>query len=257
MRQKASGEAGIVAGLLGLMIMFEVHGQGAVDLQEVGALIKAGQADAAYSQLQPLLYEKAGDPDFDYLLGLAALQSGHPDEATLAFERALAVRPDMLGARLDMARAYYELGNYDLARQEFEELQKLNPPTEAKKAMQQYLESIKKAESPGAWTAFVEATIGHNSNVNSAGGDSVYIPALGGTVTLDSSSVETPDEFVQLRAAGQATHKITPTLSTYGSVDLKVRSHTDQNSFNYETGYGGWRYPKNQWQTYLQGRAEP
>jgi hypothetical protein len=40
---------------------------------------------------------------FDYLLGIAALDSGKPDRATIAFERVLAVNPNFAGARLDLA----------------------------------------------------------------------------------------------------------------------------------------------------------
>ena len=234
-RYKAKLSA-VLLGFVGLLLMLEASAQGLADLKELETMIKTGKAETAYQQMAPQQYEKAGNPDFDYLLGLAALQSGRPDEATLAFERVLAVRPDMLGARLDMARAYFELGNYDLARQEFEELQKLSPPAEAEKVMRQYLKSIKKTQSPKAWAAFVEATIGHNTNVNSAGASSVFIPALGGTVTLDASSVETADEFLQVRAAGQASHKINKTLSLYGSIDLRMLSYTDANSFNTRQG---------------------
>ena len=228
--------SGIAVGLVGLMLAWQVAAQSLPDLQAMKALILSGQAQAAYEQLTPHILEQAGDADFDYILGLAALQSGHPDEATLAFERALAVRPDMLGARLDMARAYFELGNHDLAKQEFEELQKLEPPAEAEKVMQKYLQSIKSTSSPSAWTAFVEATIGHDSNVNDAGDANVFIPVFGGTVTLDSASVESPDEFAQFRVVARGTHKINLAMSAYGSLDLKTRSHTTTNSFNTRQG---------------------
>lgn len=41
-------------------------------------LLNSHQAGSAYTLLAPLADERAGDPDFDYLLGIAALDSGQP-----------------------------------------------------------------------------------------------------------------------------------------------------------------------------------
>jgi len=51
----------------------------------------------------------AGNLDYDYLLGIAALDSGQPDKASLALERVLAVTPDYVGAGSILARAYFAL----------------------------------------------------------------------------------------------------------------------------------------------------
>src|SRR5690606_19866528 len=60
--------------------------------------IRRGEAEAAYAALAARLDLYAGDPEFDYLLGIAALDSGHPGPALLAFERVLLVAPDHLQA---------------------------------------------------------------------------------------------------------------------------------------------------------------
>ena len=85
-------------------------------LLDADALIKSGKPDEAYSLLEPFEFERSGEVRFDYLLGVAALDSGKPDKATLAFERVLLVDPDFAGARMDMARAYYQLGDLQRAR---------------------------------------------------------------------------------------------------------------------------------------------
>ena len=76
-----------------------------LDLGQVEAQIRAGEAEQAYQRL--LLFEGrlAGRVRYDYLLGLAALESGRPADATFAFERVLTLNPDFPGARLDMARS--------------------------------------------------------------------------------------------------------------------------------------------------------
>jgi len=68
----------------------------------------------------PLLHEASHGnlhPSYkvNYLLGVSALDSGRTDEAVIAFERVLAVMPNHAGAQMDLARAYYATGSFDLA----------------------------------------------------------------------------------------------------------------------------------------------
>ncbi len=111
-------------------------------LLDAEALIKAGKPAAAYARLAPLEAGRSGEARFDNLLGIAALDSGKPDKAVLAFKRVLAVNPDSAGARLDMARAYYQLGDLPHARTEFQTVMKQNPSEEAKVTIQKYLDVI-------------------------------------------------------------------------------------------------------------------
>ncbi len=209
------------------------------------ALIRSGQAETAYARMRPYEFELAGDPQYDYLLGLAALESGEPDQATLAFERVLAVDPDMLGARLDMARAYFALGNDDLAREELLELQQMNPPAEAHEAIENYLGAIKSRNQKTSQSLFAEFTIGHDSNINSAAGSSdLFVDALDATVTLDSDSLETSAGFFQMRLAGEAIHRLSKRAAIFGGADLKVRSNDSEGEFNTKEGtvVGGLKY---------------
>jgi len=58
-----------------------------------------GNPQAAYNLLIPLQSERAGDPEYDFLLGSAAMGIGKNTEAVFALERVLAVRPDATAAR--------------------------------------------------------------------------------------------------------------------------------------------------------------
>src|SRR5258706_8633388 len=97
-------------------------------IERANALIKAGNAKQAYSDLILLQGKHSGEPAFDYVLGLAALDSGRIDDAIIAFDRVLAVQPNHAGAQMDLARAYYAAGSFDLAEAAFKQLQALNPP---------------------------------------------------------------------------------------------------------------------------------
>src|SRR3546814_1706558 len=60
-----------------------------------------------------------GDPEFDYQLGMAALDAGRYGEAVIALQRVLAVQPNNAPARAELARAYALDGDIDTARAEF------------------------------------------------------------------------------------------------------------------------------------------
>src|SRR4051794_36512227 len=79
----------------------------AATVERARQLLAAGNAAQAYAQLEPLQDKLAGQAEFDYVFGVAALDSGHIDEAIIAFERVLALVPNHAGARMDLARAYY------------------------------------------------------------------------------------------------------------------------------------------------------
>ncbi len=118
-----------------------------LDLEKADALMKQGKPAEAYSLLEPFEFQLSGNVRFDYLLGIAALDSGRPDKATLAFERVLATDPNFTGARIDMGRAYFQLGDYTRAKAEFETVLTQNPPPAARATINNYLAAIEKQES--------------------------------------------------------------------------------------------------------------
>lgn len=111
-------------------------------LLEAEALLKNGRPAEGYALLLPLEKERAGEARFDYLLGIAALDSNRPDKAVPALKRALAANPGFAGARLEMARAYYQLDDLPNARAEFETGMAQNPSEAVRVTIRKYLEII-------------------------------------------------------------------------------------------------------------------
>ena len=206
------------------------------DLEKADALMKQGKAAEAYSLLEPFEFEQSGNIKFDSLLGIAALDSGKPDKATLAFERVLAVDPNFAGARVDMGRAYFQLGDFTRARTEFETVLTQNPPPAAKATIDNYLAAIEKQESARKTkaTGYVEATAGHDTNVNFATSQNqIAVPALGNLVfTLNPASVRTPDDYFGLALGGEINHQINPGLGVYAGADMRTRSNNTQDQFD-------------------------
>jgi hypothetical protein len=76
-------------------------------IDQAQLLITERNSAAAYALLLPQEVNRAGDPMYDYLLGIAALDSGRAAAAVAPLERVLAAQPGFSGARMEYARALY------------------------------------------------------------------------------------------------------------------------------------------------------
>ena len=207
------------------------------NLAEAERLIWQDKAEAAYNILQPYEFELSGDVKYDYLLGLAALESGRPDQATLAFERVLIQEPNFFGARLDLARAWFALNLFDLARAEFETLQGMDPPPAARKTINTYLELIdtktSRIQKGSEFGGYLEARVGRDSNVNAAPGNTdIYIPAFGGSITLNSNSVGTADNYLAMAVGVNGIYRNGSGISLTGGIEAADRNLQNSKAFN-------------------------
>lgn len=205
-------------------------------LREADELIRSGKPSEAYALLEPLEFERAGEVRFDYLLSIAALDSGKPDKATLGFERVLAVDPNFVGARLDMARAYYQLGDLARAKTEFETVKGQNPPDAAKATIGKYLDAIAAQEDVKQTrvSAYLEGALGNDSNVNASTNQSqISLPAFGNLVVgLSPVNVKTADNYYGLAAGGEASHSLDGGWGLYAGADARQRGNMTQNRFD-------------------------
>ncbi|HJS37469.1 MAG TPA: tetratricopeptide repeat protein, partial [Burkholderiales bacterium] len=96
------------------------------------SLLQRNDPVAAYKLLLPLEPQRAGDPEFDYLLGIAALDAGDAERAIFALERVLAVQPDNLQARAEIARAYMATGERAAAKRELEAVRAREVPPQVR-----------------------------------------------------------------------------------------------------------------------------
>ena len=137
-------------------------------MPEAFALIEAGRANEAYQVLKPQEAQRAGNPDFDTALGLAALDSGHPDDAVNAFERVLAVQPDNAPVRAELARAYTRLGDLETARQQLAIIQASGVPADVGASLGNYAAELDRELSGGAAKhgGYVELTAGYDTNIS-------------------------------------------------------------------------------------------
>lgn len=165
-------------------------------LSRAEALIGRGQNDAAFELLSKHEFDLAGNPLYDYLLGIAALDSGRYGEAIFSLQRNLDVQPDFSGARLALARAHYEAGEKVPARALFLQLLDEQPPATVQKAVEQYLAALDPKPQPKSRvTPFVEAVVGYDSNANASTDDLSFLGFI-----LSPSSIETSSPYSELAA---------------------------------------------------------
>jgi outer membrane protein len=214
-------------------------------IEHAQALLRAGQALAAYETLMKIEYEGAGDLEFDYLLGIAALDAGKPDKATLALERVLAADPNYAGARIDMGRAFMALGDTTGAEAEFAAVLALNPPDPVRIRVEQFVaEMARRSSVPKTkWSGFFGISVGRDTNVNNAPGNAEqFIPGFpNGVVVLDAESVRTPSNFTLLAGRIQVDHRIDSRIGVYAGLDLNLRrnfqsSHFDSSGGEFKVG---------------------
>lgn len=214
-------------------------------LRDADGLIKNGQPEKAYALLAPREFDLAGDVRFDYLLGIAALDSGKPDKATLAFERVLTVDPNFAGARLDMARAYYQLGDFTRAKQEFDIVMRQNPPSGAKETIQKYLDAIKNTESSALTriTGYAEGVLGRDSNVNTGTGASISVaslsPGLAALITGMTGNLnpqilpsQRADSYYGMNAGAEISHSLNADWQIYAGLDGRQHGNLVQTPFD-------------------------
>jgi hypothetical protein len=154
-------------------------------IQEAGRLLAAGNAEEAWRMLQAREPEFVGDPDFDYALGLAAVDSGRPGQAIFALERVLLSRPEFLPARAEIARAYFLNREPENARREFAIVSRQEIPEAARRTIARYLDAVRQAGRAAQplieWRAELET--GYDSNVNFGSASEHWVLADGTAVT--------------------------------------------------------------------------
>lgn len=216
---------------------------GAADdiLSKAEALLREGRAKEAYQLLAPQEFELAGDLRYDYLLGIAALDGGKPDKATLAFERVLMMDANFAGARLDLGRAYFALGDLPRARTELEVVLAQDPPPEARRAAEAYLAAVAQKESAKktVLTGYMEGVFGHDNNITTVSND-----FTGGVQTAygiagmlpTGNSIPRWGNFAGANAGVDFNHQVEEGLNLYAGLDGKRRQYLgDQNNNLFDT----------------------
>lgn len=220
--------------ITGLLIGGVVRADGVTD--SARALLDKGDAKAAYALLEPLEPQRAGDPEYDFLLGLAALEIGKNTNAIFALERVLAVDPNHVRARAEIARAYAAVGETKTAKQEFETVKRQGVPPEVAVTIDRVLSAIERVEDEGRTIirGYAEGTIGYDTNANSATDSrNIAVPIFGGAIfTLSPAGVRRSDSFTAVGAGASLRMPLDKEWALTASVAGNKRMNSDWDIFD-------------------------
>ena len=207
-------------------------------------------AGARFQALSAQEAARAGDPAFDYELGIAALDAGHFGAAIIAFQRVLAVRPDHAQARAELARAYAMAGDIDTARAQFATVvDSPDLPDPVRQRFTGFVRQLDKQIGGGGsdLSGFAEAAIGHDSNINAATDlQTITIPLFAGLGpgTLGPAARQKKDEFTELTAGVSGVTAIGRQDRLFASVLGSWRDNWDSRAFDQAslTGTAGYAH---------------
>ncbi len=214
--------AGLVTLFIALLWVTNVHAQSDTVVQQALALTEKGQAKEAFDLLEPLEAQRAGEPEFDLVLGIAANQTAQYSRAVFALERVLVVQPANGRARAELARALFAVGDTKNARTLLTQTKEQGVPPEVAKTIDQFLQAIDKVEEASQSTVrvFVEGSLGYDSNANSGPGTTSFavpiLPALG-NITL-TAGLPTAASFATLAAGVSGRRVLDSRWSLFGSL---------------------------------------
>lgn len=169
-------------------------------IAEMDRLITAEQYQQAYELGTAHLQQWEGEPEFDFLYGMAALESGNANEAVFALERVATNSSSGAfreRARLELARAYFIINNLTASENLFNEVLETDPPQNVQQNIQAFLQLIearKNVQAPSiSWS--ISSALGSDDNINSATSNGLIDTPLIGQIELNPDAQETDDNF--------------------------------------------------------------
>ena len=202
------------------------------------ALHAAGKPAEAYSRLAPLERTRAGDPDFDYALGLAAADSGHRGQAIIALQRVIAVQPANGPARAEIARVYALAGDIDTARAQFDTV--VNDPSvpdPVRQRLDRLVRGFDRQIKGGGHqiSGFIDGEVGYDGNINTATGlTSITLPVFAflGPAALTGNATRTADGYALAQAGVSASTGLSRQTKLYGSLLGSTRNNFGGSAFS-------------------------
>lgn len=216
--------------------------------ESIKSLNDQGKFAEAYKLAQNQLDSFEGDPKFDLQYGVAAIDSGHISEGIFALERVVFLEPNNALAKLELARAYFLLKQFDKSRTLFNQVKAANPPPVVMARINQFLEQItnKTTIPPTKFSGFAELWAGYDDNINSGPGGQTQV------VTLSDSALGRGDQFNQIRLNGSVEHAYSPQESLLFSANADFRYYHTEPEQNYKSftvnGSHLWKRDSEQYQ---------
>lgn len=204
------------------------------DIYRLAELTESGRHDEAYGIASNIRAQHEGEPDFDLYYGISSIDSGHIEEGVFALERVIAGRPNHHRARLELARGQLLLGDKASAKENFKKVLAENPPQNVRARINSYLSAIQQSESesPKRYSAYLSASVGHDSNVTSGPSDAEFYSPLLGVGVISDSGLESSDNYLGMGAGVRGYYSIDEFTKLVAGADIDTRRYSDRTEYN-------------------------
>ncbi|MFZ6799411.1 hypothetical protein [Undibacterium sp. Di24W] len=216
---------------------------------QIKSLVASGQLRTALELMQGQESHYENDAEFFYNMGRLASQLEQHQLAANIYERAVLIRPEYVGAWLELAIANFALGNRDIAVSYFAYIQaNFYPPKEVLQAIEKELEKYLLEKSKNkAWSYSLDLSSGVDTNANSG----LRVDKLSLTdgelrefYTLDDKFKARTDRFNQL-GVGMQYANYTPEQKVSFFSSLKQKSFVQETEFSTLDAQASLAYQKN------------
>lgn len=224
--------------------------------------VNTQQYAQAYQRALTLRAANEGEPRFDYLYGLSALQMGHYNKAVFALERVTASEPAVIRPRLELARAYLKLNNNKAAIREFKRVLSLKPPVVVRQNVNSYLAKL----HTDSWqnrkaviNSLLTLSLGFDDNINFGfDNDEIVLPVFG-NIRLNPASIQQESGFAEAKYQLNYRKADSHRFNRFASAAITHRDYFDNGNFNLtdldiRTGF---TFNKNQYQYQMVLRDRP
>jgi hypothetical protein len=154
---------------------------------------KQSEFEKAYEMFNSLFEKHLDNSDINFYLGRSAFMLKKYQEAVIAYENVLFNKPNSTRAKLEVAKTYYMMRNYNIAKKYFQEVQKdKNLPKEIKTNVDEFLSAIDKNEDKHKVNGALLFGLTYDSNVfnraDSNTFNNVYIPQFNTYLNLTNAT---------------------------------------------------------------------
>lgn len=227
-------------------------------IEQLKSLSDLHQYNEAYQLASKYRSQYEGDPDFDLLYGVAAVDAKHINEGVFALERVVFTQPKNHLARLELARGYYLQGDDVRSRQEFTNILRIKPPASVVKIVNKFMAAIRIRESryKTSSSAYFDIEVGSDSNVN-AGPERDTLGIFENILTADN--IEKADSYINYSFGGNLNHPVTPHRSMFLKANARIRKNSNETvnnngAFNFQGG-AQWQKEKSKYRLSMTGQV--
>lgn len=169
------------------------------------------QYDIAYNNLLKAFDEDPGNLDLNFYLGRAAFETGNYEMAVMAYERILIAAPREQRVKLEIARSFYKLGDYAIARKYCNEVLAGDPPPTVRDNILSFSAVLDRSERVHFFSGQLSTGVDWNNNVWSSPANKTIRTVIGDINLTGSSASKTQDWIYN--ATIDITHRYRPLFS--------------------------------------------